>query len=73
MVNILPLQKMVDKTPTDFTKCGEKIFKTLNYNQKNFLVLIVSPLNLILKKSRNMKTLRDISNIKNEYKKIINY
>ena len=56
MVNILPLQKMVDKTSTDFTKCGEKIFKTLNYNQKKktFLVLIVSPLNLILKKNQEI-------------------
>ena len=43
------------KPSTDFTKCGEKIFKTLNYNQKKtFLVLIVSPLNLILKKNQEI-------------------
>ena len=69
MVNILPLQRWI-KPSTDFTNV--KIFKTRIIIKKNFLVLIASPLNLILKKNQNMKTLRDISNIKNEYKKIIN-
>ncbi len=62
------------KPSTDFTKCGEKIFKMLNYNQKKlFGFNCITPRFNLKKKSRNMKTLRDISNIQNEYKKIINY
>lgn len=62
------------KPSTDFTKCGEKIFKMLNYNQKKlFGFNCITPKFNLKNKSRKAKTLRDISKIKNEYKKIINY
>lgn len=60
------------KPSTDFTKCGKKIFKMLNYNQKKLFGFNCIPPRFNLKK-KSRKTLRDISNIQNEYKKIINY
>ena len=62
------------KPSTDFTKCGEKIFKQLNLNQKKlFGFNCIVPKFNFKTKSRNMKTLRDISKNKFSYKQIVKY
>ena len=62
------------KPSTDFTKCGNKIFKKLNLKQKElFGFNSISPSFNFISKTRNLKTLRNIKKISNEYYKVISY
>ena len=58
------------KPATNFTKCGERIFKILNNEQKKILGFnSISPEYNFKKNIRNLKTLRKISKVPKSYKK----
>ncbi len=62
------------KPSTDFTKCGPKIFKMLNDNQKElFGFNSISPKFNFKKKNRKLKTLRKIENLSKNYFKVLTY
>lgn len=62
------------KPSTDFTKCGEKIFKYLKPKQKELLGFTsISPRFDFKKKIRTLKTLRKIENLSQDYFKSIHY
>ena len=60
------------KPATDFTKCGNKIFKILNERQKQILGFnSISPRFNFKTKTRRLKTLRKISSVSKDYRKAI--
>ena len=62
------------KPATNFTKCGEKIFKMLNNRQKRILGFSsISPEYNFKKNVRNLKTLRKISKVPKLYKEALVY
>ena len=62
------------KPSTDFTKCGPKIFKMLNNNQKELYGFnSISPKFNFKKKNRKLKTLRKIENLSKNYYKVLTY
>ncbi len=62
------------KPSTDFTKCGNKIFKLLNNKQKElFGFNSISPKFDLKKQSRNAKTLRKINKIGKNYSQALIY
>ena len=62
------------KPSTNFTKCGNKIFKILNTKQKKILGFnSISPQFDFKKNTRKLKTLRKISNVSKFYKKALIY
>jgi len=61
------------KPSTNYTKCGPKIFNKLNTKQKElFGFNCISPSFNFKKKTRVLKTLRDVKKLSKEYKKVIN-
>ncbi len=62
------------KPSTDFTKCGNKIFKLLNSKQKElFGFNSIVPKFDLKKQSRNAKTLRKVNNIGKNYSEALKY
>jgi len=63
------------KPSLDYTKCGKKIFNSLNLNQKKlFGFTSISPkFDFKLKYRKNYKTKRDILNLPKNYEDAINY
>ena len=63
------------KPSLDYTKCGKKIFNSLNFNQKKlFGFTSISPkFDFKLKCRKNYKTKRDIINLPKNYKDATNY
>ena len=62
------------KPSTDFTKCGPKIFKMLNNNQKQlFGFNSISPKFNFKKQIKKLKTLRKISILDAKYRKVLHY
>ncbi len=62
------------KPATDFTKCGKKIYKMLNNNQKRiFGFSSIAPKFNFKKQSKPLYTLRNINKISKNYKQATNY
>jgi ectoine hydroxylase-related dioxygenase (phytanoyl-CoA dioxygenase family) len=62
------------KPSTDFTKCGPKIYKLLNSQQKELLGFnSISPKFNFKKQTKNLRTLRKVENLSSNYKKVLNY
>jgi len=62
------------KPSTDFTKCGSKIFKSLNNTQKElFGFNSISPKYNFKKQTKNLKTLRKVKDLSNKYLKVLQY
>ena len=62
------------KPSTDFTKCGPKIFKSLNNTQKElFGFNSISPKYNFKRQTKNLKTLRKVQDLSNKYLKVLQY
>ena len=62
------------KPSTNFLKCGKKIFKKLNPNQKElFGFNSISPSYDFTNKTKKIYTLRKIKSLSKDYKKVLNY
>ena len=71
---ILHYKRWWMKTSTDFVKCGEKIFKTLNNKQKELMGFTSIPPRFKMKKGfSELYTLRKITKLGKNYKYILDY
>ena len=62
------------KPSTDFTKCGSRIFKSLNDTQKElFGFNSISPRYNFKRQTKNLKTLRKVKDLSNKYLKVLQY
>ena len=71
---IIHYKKWWIKPSTNYTKCGNNIFKKLNNKQKElFGFNSISPRFNFKKQTRVLKTLRKVEQLSKNYKKVINF